>query len=367
MVLGGLLVWALTAAADPLVTADCTLCHTVAGHAEAPRDQGCQSCHQWVRAVSADPVMREKARTIFPLWDRYERTVASYLQVPDLQAASRLEPEWVAAWLADPHDVRPNLPEGMPRFGLSAEARAEVAAVVAAGRPEVAPTPAPTADNLGRGAAVFASAGCGACHTFGRLHTEAAVPLAPDLLHTRDRMKPDVVAAWLRSPSSFSPTATMPAADLSTDDLLAVRDYVLLADASAPTAASLAGAPLASGQRVVWAQVEERVFGRICVHCHMDPAQNDGRAGPGNAGGFGWAATGLELQTYESVRAHEAQILAALARRRTEAARDSVSPGLAPASVARPERPGMPLGLPALSDADHQLVVDWFAAGAPRD
>ena len=362
-----LLLAASVAGAAPLDGSDCTLCHTAPGHAAASEDESCASCHAWVRSVADDPAQRARAMTVFPLWERYEQSVASYLHVPDLQAASRLEPAWVSSWLADPHDVRPGLPEGMPRFGLSQEQRDAVAAFVVSLRPPIAASAPPDGQRVARGARVFVEAGCADCHTFGRLHTTATLPLAPDLVHTRDRMQPDVVAAWLRHPSAFGPGATMPAVTLSEADLLAVRDYVLMADAQARPAPLPGPTPEPSGTRVTWPVVEARVFGRICVHCHMDPVQNDGRAGPGNSGGFGWAATGLELETYESVRDHQQAILAALGRRRVEVARDSVGPGQHPAQVTRPDRPGMPLGLPSLSDADHQLVVDWYAAGAPRE
>ncbi len=86
----------------------------------------------------------------------------------------------------------------------------------------------------------------------------------------------------------------------------------------------------------------------------------------GNAGGFGWTATGIELETLDGVRAAADHIPAALQRRRQEAHRDQVAPGHLPARVDRPERPGMPLGLPPLSDADHQLVLGWIELGMPE-
>ncbi len=330
-------------------------------------DVGCQSCHQWVRTVAEDPAMRAKAMAVFPLWERYERTVHSYLSTPDLAAASRLEPEWVADWLADPHDVRPLMDEGMPRFALGAAERRDIASALVATRPEIPRTEAPSAERVRRGEVVFTEAGCPACHTFGTAHTLAVLPLAPDLIHTRDRMTPDVVSAWMASPTSFSADAGMPAVNLSPDDLLAVRDYVLLADVTAPEAPAPSELSAPGVEAVVWSQVEERVFGRICVHCHMDPAQNDGRRGPGNAGGFGWPATGLELQTYDSVKANEHAIVAAMMRRRKEAARDHVAAGQRPAALQRPRAPGMPLGLPAIGDADLQLVLAWYAQGAPKE
>lgn len=362
----GILLVVGSAVAGPFDAGDCVLCHTIPGHAPASQDTGCATCHQWIRAVAGDPGRRVVAQSVFPLWDRYEKNVASYLSVPDLQAAARLEADWVADWLADPHDVRPGLPEGMPRFGLDAETRASIAAALVAMRPSIAPQPPPDPAHLARGAMVFQTAGCAGCHAFGAVSPDGGQAMAPDLQFTRERMHPDVVAAWIESPSRFSPNATMPAIPLSTEDRLAVRDFVLLADTHSVPALPRGPVPAATTTPVTWTDVEERVFGRVCVHCHMDPSQNDGRAGPGNAGGFGWAATGLELQNWESVRDNEARIVAALLRRRDESARDTLQPGQSPAEVARPERPGMPLGLPAVSDEDLALVLGWYAQGAPR-
>ena len=132
-----------TPAADAFQAGSCDLCHAVPQVPAASRQDSCQDCHQWIRAVAADPARREKAKAVFPLWERYERNVASYLQVPSLEAAmARLEPAWVAGWLADPHDVRPARPSIPP-------AAAPPATPTAAGRrslpgrsPPTSPAPA---------------------------------------------------------------------------------------------------------------------------------------------------------------------------------------------------------------------------------
>jgi len=352
---------------DAFVAGDCNRCHHVPTVADAGRTDSCQGCHVWIKAVSADPKKREKALAIFPLWERYEKNVASYLEVPSLDAAmARLEPAWVEAYLKDPHDLRPNLPETMPRFDLDEEQVDAIVAAFAARRVPVASTPAPDPANVERGQALFTERGCVACHTFGARHTTGAVPMAPDLAHTRERMHPDRVAAWIRDPQALSDQATMPALALPQDEILALRDYVLLAEPGAQPAPTFSSTVQPTTEPVTWADVEERVFGRICVHCHMDPEQNQGRAGPGNAGGFGWPATGIELQTYEGVRSVADKIPAALARRASEAHRDVVPPGHAPARVDRPDKPGMPLGLPPLSEQDTALVLGWIEQGMPR-
>jgi cytochrome c2 len=227
----------------------------------------------------------------------------------------------------------------------------------------VPPTPAPDPADLARGEALFAAKGCGGCHTFGARALGPGIAAAPDLRNTRERMRADMIVAWIVDPAAVSPRATMPTLGVTRDEAIALRDWIVLADPGG-TAPAPPAALTPATRPVTYDEVEERVFGRICIHCHMDPAQNEGRAGPGNAGGFGWPATGIELQTYESVRDHGPQIVAALLRRREEAARDVVRPGEAPAVIRRPEKPGMPLGLPPIPDADIALVEAWYAQGA---
>ena len=349
------------------VAGDCARCHAVPGQEPEPRVRSCAGCHVWVQAVSAKPEARARAIELFPDWERYERTVHSYLEVPNLEAAmARLDPAWVDGYLADPHDLRPRLPEGMPRFDLDPAERAALLGAFAAARVDPPKSKRPRRARIADGAELFVSKGCAACHGFGALHTAAPLPMAPDLRHTRDRMSADMVAAWIADPQAVSPAATMARVELDPAEVLALRDYVLLADPGGVEPTAVTTLPEPASEPVTWARVNERVFGRICVHCHMKPELNEGRAGPGNAGGFGWAATGIELQTREGVMAVAERIPDALLRRRHEAARDVVGPGEVPAVLERPERPGMPLGLPPLDDADTALVLGWIAQGMPE-
>lgn len=345
---------------------DCALCHEVPGVPPPDRTTSCSGCHAWIRAVATDPTRRARALEAFPLWERYERVTHSFVVVPSLTAAmARLDPEWVAAWLADPHDLRPSLPETMPRFDLDAGEREAIGRAFADARAAVPASPPPDVARLAAGEALFVARGCAGCHTFGARHTEARVPLAPDLAHARHRLDADMAAAWIADPGAVSPAATMPSLGLPVEEVLALRDYVLLAEPGGAAPAPRDAPVAATVEPVTWAQVEERVFGRICVHCHMDPAQNDGRAGPGNAGGFGFPPTGLALQTRDQVAAAADRIPDALLRRRHEAARDVVAPGERPADLTRPEIPGMPMALPPLSDEDLSLVLGWIAQGMP--
>ncbi len=253
----------------------------------------------------------------------------------------------------------------MPRLGLDAAQLDAIAEAFAANRVSVPATPPPEASRVARGERVFTDRACGGCHTFGERHSGPGLPAAPDLQHTRDRMDPDRIAAWIADPAGMSSAATMPSLGLSKDEVLAVRDYLWLAELSTPFP-TIASPPEAVTRPVHWPEVQERVFGKICAHCHMDPEHNDGRRGPGNAGGFGFDETGIELETYEGVVSVAELIPDALARRLQEAPRDHVPAGARPLDLKRPHKPGMPLGLPPLPAEDHALVLGWIAQGMPR-
>ncbi len=359
---------AAVTAEEALVRGNCNLCHDVPQVAAPDRQESCQGCHVWIRQVAANPAAREKALTLFPGWERYERNVASYLEVPSLEAAMvRLEPSWVQAWLGNPHDLRPGLPETMPRLALDDPELAAIAAAFEASQVPVPSHPEPAMERVEAGRALFGERACGSCHAFGARWPDPGIAMAPDLAHARERMDPDRAVEWIRDPSGMSPAATMPTLGLSESEALALRDYLWLAEPGWVEAPARTEVLPVHGSPVTWAQVEERVFGKICAHCHMNPERNEGRRGPGNGGGFGYPPTGVELQTLEGVQAVESQVLRrVLLDRREENHRDTVDYGERPAEIARPEQPGMPLGLPALSDEDLALVLAWIDQGRPE-
>ena len=81
---------------EALQRGNCNLCHTVPGVVPATRVESCTDCHDWIHAISDNPAAREKAMAAFPHWERYEKNVKTYADVPNLEAAmARLEPTWV--------------------------------------------------------------------------------------------------------------------------------------------------------------------------------------------------------------------------------------------------------------------------------
>ena len=125
-------------------------------------------------------------------------------------------------------------------------------------------------------------------------------------------------------------------------------------------------------RKVTYDEVATRVLRKTCWHCHGEPDFERGDGGPGNSGGFGFKGRGLNLSDYPSTFAG---FLDDKGRRTSVFAtsKDGTS-YLVAAMIARqreeageePDIRGMPLGLPALSAEDVQLVETWIAQGRPR-
>ena len=121
-------------------------------------------------------------------------------------------------------------------------------------------------------------------------------------------------------------------------------------------------------RKVGFLEVYEKVFARVCQHCHSTPSnENQGDGGPGRSGGFGYDGVGLDLSNYMNVLAGRVDakgqrisvlegdpppIVAAMLRRHQEIAGQSTT------------SPGMPLGLEPIDPVSIQLVETWIAQGA---
>lgn len=387
---------------------ECTRCHVIDDLPPGARPLHCTGCHIFLKGLDPDKRQYKEIAAKYGegIIQRYQRNIVHLRDVPDLSViAKRLRPEWIAAFLAEPFDVRPVLTESMIRHKLGPDdaravvryfaAKADVHDPYAApAAPE--PTPArPTLARVNAGRAVFLEKGCGRCHTFGnvpfgasRAELEASTKttlLAPNLRFVRDRMRPDVVAKWIVAPGSVQPRASMPAQTVSEAELSKLLDFLFFGDPElGGIDAPVLDVPPAA-HPVSWEEVKERVFGKVCVHCHMNDYEKD--KGPGNKGGFGYAGVGLAMRTYETLvwgavdpRTNErysvleprpgertAPVVAALLRRRLEAARDQVP------AFEDHERPhfdtgalmGMPLGLPSMTDEEIGIVARWIADGCP--
>lgn len=388
----------------------CTRCHTIDDLPPGARPMHCTSCHVFLKGL--DPSKRQYKEIAAKYGEgilvRYQRNIVHLRDVPDLSLiAKRLRPEWIATFLSEPFDVRPVLGESMIRHKLSeTDVRAVVRYFAAKAdahdpwsSPETPALPRPSLARINAGRTVMLEKGCGRCHTFGNVPfgatardleaSQKTTLLAPNLRFARERMRPETVTRWITAPASIQPSATMPAQSLTPDELGKVVDFLFFGD---PELGGLEPPVLdvkPAAHPVGWEEVKARVFGKVCVHCHMNDYEKD--KGPGNKGGFGYAGVGLAMRTYESIvwgaidpstgerysvleprpgsqgSERTAPIVAALLRRRVEAARDQVAPfedhdrpHFAPGELA-----GMPLGLPAMSDEEIGIAMRWIADGCP--
>ena len=121
-------------------------------------------------------------------------------------------------------------------------------------------------------------------------------------------------------------------------------------------------------------EVNRRVFSRTCHHCYTDAESSGGDGGPGNTGGFGFAARGVSFFSHASILA--GYIDASAARRSLFEPLADGTPRLVAALLARHDEQnqtprgdvrGMPPALPPLSTEDIQLVASWshVAQGKP--
>jgi mono/diheme cytochrome c family protein len=196
------------------------------------------------------------------------------------------------------------------------------------------------------------------------------VKLAPDLRYTRERFRPEVLTAWLRDPSRLKPDTLMPNLGLSEAQAQDIAAY-LLREELAPAARVEVPVRLPILEReVTFAEVDEKIFSRTCRHCHGDADNKFRDGGPGNTGGFGFAPRRVSFSSHQAMLSGGLDgagqrrslftptadgtplLIAVLEQRYRE------QNGSSDAKIR-----GMPLGMPALSPEDIQLIATWIAQG----
>jgi mono/diheme cytochrome c family protein len=207
-------------------------------------------------------------------------TITPWLNAPDLAAeGSRVRPEWLRAFLARPHAVRPfgTVPGTggrMPDFRLTPSEVDSLAAYLESRRVAL-PTFTP------RALSAFAqreaesllreSQPCLGCHQLGG----EGGRIAPDLSAAADRLQPAYIQAMIRDPRHTAPWTIMPrvamperTAELIASYLAQYRGargetrYLSLVD-TPPVTLSVGGSGAA-------------LYQRICAHCHGAGGQGDG-------------------------------------------------------------------------------------------
>lgn len=383
----------------------CTRCHTLDAQKPAARPLHCTSCHVWLKAMEPGKEEWNKLAGKYgaDIITRYQRNIVHLQRVPDLTGlGKRVRADWIAAYLTEPHDLRPLLTESMFRHSMEPPEVRAVARYFAA----VADAPDPWAqgyaapamptkpadDRIARGKKLFAEKGCNGCHVLGNVQTgvtkeqleagKSLSLLAPNLRFVRERTRPEVVVDWIVDPKRIFPQTTMPTLGVSRDDAEAIRDFLFFADPELkPAKAVDTTPPKPVDRKVSYEEMKERVLGKVCVHCHMNDYEKD--PGPGNLGGLGYKGVHLEMRTYETLVSGAVDdkgerysvlvakkgetvppIVQAMLRRRVEGARDQVAAFDDHELPHYPQdKPGMPMGLPTMTDEEIGILEAWIAQG----
>jgi mono/diheme cytochrome c family protein len=358
---------------------ECSRCHEGTGMPAVTLERQCFTCHQ---KVASGELKGPKAAEA-----RWHDRVLDLTDAPSLTSSQkRFRRTWLVGFLLDPKDLRPRLAPTMPQLEMTRDEARDIAAYLAA-PDDPAAKPDLNGADLERGRKLMEQNACASCHVFtgvppllGALpetpstrDLPRAMRLAPDLRFARRRLRPEALVAWVASPKAVKPDTEMPAFALKPEDARDIAAYVLTTPLAAPAPRAPVPRLPPLNRKVTYDEVSTRVFLRTCWHCHGEPDYAKGDGGPGNTGGFGFKARGINFADYGSVIAggvddhgerHSLfekgadgipRLLRTLLVRRDEEAghRDR-------------ELRGMPLAYPSLSPEDVQLVESWIAQGHPR-
>jgi cytochrome c2 len=361
---------------------ECTRCHEGTGLAPAVYEKHCIQCHVdiWTDKFT------EKYKAPADKLAQWKKTVGIYLNAPNLEkAGDRYTKEGIIAFLMRPKKLRRNMVSSMPRLPLTEQEAADIAAFLTQGAAEPAADPG---GDVEKGRAVLESKACGTCHVFSGVPKLAlepnlaaaqtqdakdAIELAPDLRYSRERWVASRMVAWLLDPAAVKPSTKMPNFKLTPEEAKDAAAYILRTSLSPDPFKPMPKRLPVLERKVDFDEVDAKVLHRTCRHCHTNPEIARGDGGPGMTGGFGFIPRKLDLSSYEGVA--KGLLDAQGQRISVFAPMKDGTPRLVAALVARqkeeagqidPEIRGMPLGLPALSAEEVQLVESWIAQGRPQ-
>jgi mono/diheme cytochrome c family protein/cytochrome c5 len=355
---------------------ECNRCHTGTELAAPKLDQDCVRCHEQIATGEFKASSSKLAK-----WKPH---VMPYRDVPSLTAlGARLRPAWIRDYLLHPHDLRPNLAQTMPRLPLSAEQARDIATYLTrAGSPDPAPAVVSAEPaRLARGKQLLSERGCVGCHQVsgaGLAQPPKNEPpvrqlgLAPDLRFARERAEPSAIVRWLLDPTRVKHDSAMPNLGLDAQDARDLAAFLSFGELLPPPAAPVFARLPPLERRVGFEEVNQQVFAVTCRHCHTNPDLAGGDGGPGSTGGFGFKPRKIDFSSYQGIQSGGVDARGERVSLFTPT-KDGL-PRLVAALVARQreiggeesdEVRGMPLGLPALTAQQIQLVESWVAQGRP--
>jgi mono/diheme cytochrome c family protein len=130
---------------------------------------------------------------------------------------ARVQPDWLYAFLRGPITIRPWLTVRMPTFGLEDQHWNGVIRYFGAISNTIGPFQThevvrASATDGAAGRQLFEAMQCQRCHVLGTIPEGVETSnLAPDLRMASDRLQPDWILEWLKTPSRILPGTRMPA------------------------------------------------------------------------------------------------------------------------------------------------------------
>ena len=151
-------------------------------------------------------------------------------QAPILdEVGSRVRPEFIEAFLADPHKIKPgttmpNLFADMSAEQRSQQVKALTHFLASTGQLLEA---GPISPAVVRGEALFHNAGCVACHNSRREGTEQLVTSVPLPTNMETKYSVPGLSAFLKDPLYVRPSGRMPSLNLTDEEARDVASYLL--------------------------------------------------------------------------------------------------------------------------------------------
>ena len=337
------------------------------------RRHSCFACHKAVLNGELDSTFSSQELT------HWKGRLTSLTETPSLaHSRNKFREDWMVEYLINPYAIRSRLGAEMPRMKISREEAVLLASFFAKPEDDEIKKKFP-AESRAKGKKLIEEKGCLACHqlfpsgyleynTTDNRTRPATIRLAPDLKHVKDRMSLKTLQQWLKDPEALSPGTLMPDLNLSQSEIEAISSYLFsLPELTRVIKPGVLPEIKPLDRKISFAEVNSKIFDKVCRHCHYDPILNSGRGGPGNTGGFGYAGVGLDLSTEQAIKKGLVDPITGK-HISVIASTDGLLPRLVQVLLARhveqgnstmPGITGMPLGLPPIPMDDIKLLYTW--------
>jgi cytochrome c2 len=173
-------------------------------------------------------------------------------------AGERFQTDWLAAWIADPHTLRPGT--RMPKLALTPTEVADITAYLVADAPAApAAAPAPDAGLINRGAHLFTDLQCASCHALPGKPLEAAGHSRVSLAQVPVKWRAAALQEYLREPEALHAGSRMPNFKLSEPEAAALTAFLLAQETPVRVAAAAKGDPIRG---------QDTFVAKSCLNCH---------------------------------------------------------------------------------------------------